>query len=193
MDPPYHARAREAESPTGSNTATNADMDLSELTVGRTRETRIRRDAVGRWWNGDDRIEHPKLVRALDGWIERAEDGRLCLSNSINWAYATIEGPPYFVRSVAFDGDEVTLTLSGDRREPLDPTSLRIGTDDALYCDVLGGTLAARFDNHAAMALAARLDDDGAFHLGGMRIVPPLAADPLAPCTSRAPAVEPAP
>lgn len=164
-------------------------MDPNDLLAGRTRETRIRRDAKGRWWNGEERVDHPNLVRSFDGWIERAEDGRLCLANDINWAYVEVEGPPYFVRSVRLEGDDALLTLSGDRNERLDPATLRIGPEGALYCDVLGGTLAARFDNHAALQLGERLIAEAsgeAFSLGGGLHRPPTVEDPLAPFAGNA-------
>src|SRR5699024_9959494 len=121
--------------------------------LGRSRETQIRRDAQGRWWNGDDAITHPLLAKRFDGWIARAADGRLCLENDINWAYVAIEGPPYFVRSLHIESgsiDHVTLHLSGERDAALDPTTLREGPDGSLTCEVLGG-LEARFDSHASM------------------------------------------
>jgi uncharacterized protein len=158
-------------------------MDVGEIPTGRTRETAIRRDALGRWWNGDERIDHKKVARSFDGWIERAEDGRLCLANDINWAYVSIEGPPYFVRAVRWEGERAILVLSGDREEKLDPQTLRASEDGVLYCDVLQGTLAARFDNHAAMQLAERFvpDDAGAcLVIDGERFLPPTVTDPLA-------------
>jgi hypothetical protein len=94
-------------------------MDPAQFLQGRTRETEIRRDAAGRWFNGKDRIEHPKLTVAFDGWIDRAEDGRFCLSNSINWAYVEVEGPAYFVKDAVPDDDGVRLRLSGEVDEAL--------------------------------------------------------------------------
>ena len=39
-------------------------MDPAQFLQGRTRETEIRRDARGRWFNGEDRIDHtPKDER----------------------------------------------------------------------------------------------------------------------------------
>lgn len=160
-------------------------MDVADLLAGRTRETKIRRDAQGRWWNGDERIDHAGVARSFDGWLERTSDGRFCLANEINWAYVQVEGPAYFVRSVRFEGDDVMLHLSGDRVERLDVASLRTGDDGALYCDVQDGTLSARFDNHAAMQLGERLVDGEAFDLGGKRVTPKLVADPLASRSSR--------
>ena len=156
-------------------------MDPASFLTGRTRETSIRRDDQGRWFFENDPLEHPNLIRAVDGWIDRAEDGRYCLRNDINWAYFTLEGPPFFVRSVRIDGEVVTLHLSGDHTERLDPSTLRQGPDGALYCDVRAG-MAARFDRHAMQQLEAVLqqDDQGVYlAIGADRIRPPLAADPL--------------
>jgi hypothetical protein len=154
-------------------------MDAAALLRRRTRETRIRRDATGRWFDGEQRITHVGVVQALDGYIDVAEDGRLCLRNDINWAYATIEGPPYFVRSVTLAGERVTLHLSGGCEEALDPESLTQDEAGALYCRVRGGRLLARFDNHAASGLAPLLDEDdfGVYlSLAGRRVRPPVQA-----------------
>lgn len=122
----------------------------------RTRETAIRRDALGRWWNGDDPISHPLVAKSFDGWIERAPDGRYCLKNDINWAYVAIEGPPYFVRSVELErpsADAVWLRLSGELRERLEPRTLIEAEDGSLECEVRGG-LRARFTTHALEGLS---------------------------------------
>jgi uncharacterized protein len=159
-------------------------MDPSKVMAGLTRETNIRRDARGRWFNCDDPIDHPLVVRAFDGWIDRAEDGRLCLSNDINWAYIEVEGPPYVVRGVAAEGADLTLLLSGDLRAPLDPATLRQGPDGALYCDVRNGRLPARFDRYAATQLVDLIggeDDQGPYLDLGGRVRPPVVDDPLQP------------
>jgi hypothetical protein len=156
-------------------------MDPASFLTGRTRETSIRRDDQGRWWYENDPLEHPNLVRAFDRWIDRAEDGRYCLKNDINWAYFTLEGPPFFVRSVRIDGSALELLLSDDRTETLDPKSLRQGPDGALYCNVRGD-MAARFDRHAMHQLESVLqqDDQGVYlALGAERVRPPVAADPI--------------
>ena len=158
-------------------------MDPSALLAGRTRETKIRRDASGLWYEGDQALEHPNLARSFDGWVDRAEDGRYCLSNDINWAYVTIEGPAYFVRGVELTEGAVSLRLSGERREPLDGRTLRQGPDGALYCDVREGRCPALFDNHAALQLGDLLGEDAEgpyVDLPSGRVHPPVVADPLA-------------
>ncbi|MDH3200397.1 MAG: hypothetical protein OEM15_05835 [Myxococcales bacterium] len=156
--------------------------DPAQFLRGRTRETQIRRDAKGRWFNGDDRIDHPNLARSFDGWIDRAEDGRFCLSNSINWAYIEIEGPAYFVKDVSTTDDQITLHLSGGLEETLDPESLRQGPEGALWCTVREGRCPARFDNHAVskMSDAVREDDAGVYvQIGAQKVRPSEVHDPL--------------
>ncbi len=157
-------------------------MDPAQFLQGRTRETEIRRDAGGRWFNGADPITHPGLTRSFDAWIDRAEDGRFCLSNSINWAYVHIEGPAYFVRDAEASEDGIRLTLSGDVREVLDPGSLRQGPEGALWCAVRRGRCPARFDNHALSKLSDQVgeDADGVYvRVGTDKVRPPTIADPL--------------
>jgi hypothetical protein len=152
------------------------------LPPGLSRETRIRRDALGRWWNGEDPIDHPGLTRAFDAWLDRAPDGRYCLRNDINWAYVELEGAPLFVRAVRLAGDGVVLSLSDGREERLDPTTLRQDRDGVLHCDARGGAFAARFDRHAQAALEPLLaeDEEGPYlTLGGARVRPPVVGDPL--------------
>jgi uncharacterized protein len=159
-------------------------MDPTSFLQGRSRETTIRRDALGRWFDDGEPLEHPNLLRAFDGWVDRAEDGRYCLRNGVNWAYFTLEGPPFFVRWASVDeaAESVRLRLSDDQLERLDPETLRQGEDGALYCDVRDGTMAACFERHAMQQLEALLreDDQGVYlALGGKRVRPPQVRDPL--------------
>ena len=61
-------------------------VDPASVLSGRTRETKIRRDAAGRWFDDGAEITHVLLTRAFDQWLQPAPDGsgRWCLSNSIN-------------------------------------------------------------------------------------------------------------
>lgn len=157
-------------------------MDPSQFLTGRTRETHIRRDALGRWFDGPDPLEHAGLTRAFDSWIERAEDGRWCLRNDINWAYVSLEGPPLFVRTVTLAPNGIELQLSDGRSEPLRPSSLRQGPEGALYCDARDGSYVARFERYAMQQLdpLLREDDQGVYLLlGNERIRPRVVADPL--------------
>lgn len=160
-------------------------MDPANFLTGRSRETAIRRDALGRWFHEEQPLEHPNLVRAFDRWVDRADDGRYCLRNEINWAYIALEGPPLFVRAVQLDAQGgATLKLSDDTTEPLPAASLRQGPDGALYCDARGGKLVARFERHAMQQLEPLLqeDDQGVYlALSGQRVRPRSVPNPLEP------------
>lgn len=152
-----------------------------KLPFGLSRETTIVRTADGRWFHDGDPLENPKLARAFDSWIERAEDGRFCLKNDINWAYFKLEGAPFFVRSVQVQDGTAELLLSNDKHVTLDPRTLREGPDSALYCQAYPD-MAARFDSHAAVQLGELLDEDEQgpfFRVGTERVRPPRLADPL--------------
>jgi uncharacterized protein len=159
--------------------------DPNQLLAGRSRETTITRDAQGRWFQDGQPLEHPKLTRAFDRWVGRAEDGRYCLKNDINWAYISLEGAPFFVRSVRVGEPrgkaDVTLVLSNDTEQPLRPATLRTGEDGALYCDLNDG-MVARFDRSAMSQLEALLGEDehGVYlEIGGSRVRPKPSANPL--------------
>jgi uncharacterized protein len=156
-------------------------MDPSPIPFGLSRETTIVRNADGKWFQDGEPLEHERLTRAFDRWIERAEDGRFCLKNEINWAYVTLEGAPFFVRNVRIEHGVARLTLSSDREVALDAHTLREGPDGALYCDV-GPNLCARFDKHAAMQLSELIGEDelGPYlQAGHDRVRPPRVSDPL--------------
>ena len=158
-------------------------MEPLELAArGWTRETRIRRDRRGTWFEDGVAVEHPRICAAFDRWVHRAPDGRYCLKNEIHWLYVEIEGPPVFVRAARVVDGRVELYLSDQRREVLEGETLRQGPEGALYCTVRGGTLAARFDNAAAMQLEDVIDEDdeGVFvRLSEIKVRPPTVEDPI--------------
>jgi hypothetical protein len=158
-------------------------MDPTNFLSGASRETTIRRDALGRWSQDGQPLDHPNLIRAFDRWLDRADDGRYCLRNDINWAYITLEGPPLFVRAVQLEPDgSLLLSLSNESTEPLAVATLRQGPDGALYCDARGGSMVARFDRHAMQQLEPVLKEDetGVYlALGSERVRPHIVADPL--------------
>lgn len=140
-------------------------MNPEDFLKGRTRETQIRRDALGRWWNGEDPISHPILKKRFDGWVDKADDGRYCLSNEINWAYIALEGPPYWVESIEITDGGVEMQLSGERKESLDTSTLFQTDAGELYCAVREGRCHAIFQNHAAVQLMEHIheDEDGLY------------------------------
>ena len=137
-------------------------MSEPGVPFGLTRETKIRIDRDGRFWNEESPITHEALARSLAGWVDvDPESGRYILKNSVNWAFVTVEDAPLVVK--AYDPASHEVTLSDGATEPLDLASLRLEPDDVPYCDVRGGKLPARFGRSAAYALleGAQVEADG--------------------------------
>jgi hypothetical protein len=81
------------------------------------------------------------------------------LSNSVNWAYVTVDDVPLVARSAAVEGERLLLHLSDGSREPLDVGSLRIEPGDVPYVDVRGGKLPAKLLPGAAFTALEWLGD----------------------------------
>ena len=127
---------------------------------GFSRETRIRRDRYGRWFDGDQQVDNAAIAAAFDRWIDRAPDGRYCLKNAVNWAYVEIDGAPIFVRSVEVRDDGIELSLSDGRVERLDPTTIATDGEGRLFCAVRQATMQAEFTSQAMMQLEPLMAED---------------------------------
>lgn len=150
-------------------------MSDGGVPAGFTRETKIRRDRHGRWFDGGVLIENPAIIQAFDRWVDRAPDGRYCLKNDVNWAYVEIEGPPIFVKDARVDEEEIELILSDGRTERLDPDTLHTDLEGFLFCAVRDRSMEAQFTSQAAFRLEPILDEDdqGVYlTLGGRRFRP---------------------
>ncbi len=134
---------------------------------GRSRESTLRLDALGRFWHEGAVVEHAGLAAALHSWIGRhPDDGRYILTNGYDWTYFTVDDAPYFVRSVRIEPAAIRLLLSDGSEESLDPESARVGVDGALYAMVKGaapgGPYEAKFTPHAQGSLAPALVETAA-------------------------------
>ena len=144
---------------------------------GRSRESSIVLDGHGRFWHEGARVAHPAMAAAFASWISKHPDnGRFILTNGYDWTYFKVEDVPFFVKSVRIEEPArltesetdsepttVTLELSDGTEELLDPRSLWVGDQDALYLSVKNGEFDARFTPAAQLALAPLVaeDEDG--------------------------------
>ncbi len=129
---------------------------------GRSRESTLRLDPLGRFWHEGHLVVHPGLAAGLHRWIRRhPDDGRFILSNGYDWTYFTVDDAPFFVRAVRAERERVVLVLSDATEESFDPAAARIGPDDALYARVKiaapGGPYEAKFTPHAQTSLEPML------------------------------------
>ena len=157
-------------------------VDAPRIPPGFTVESGVHRDAQGRWFHEGQPVENPAVARAFDRWIDRADDGRYILRNSVNWAYAEIEGAPFFVRSVDVTAQGMNLHLSDESIVALAAETLRQDEGGKLFCDVRDGRFVAQFTRKATLQFEPLLgeDEQGLFvELGDQRVRPPVVAQPL--------------
>jgi uncharacterized protein len=150
---------------------------------GRTRESTIRLDAQGRFWHDGAPMQHRRMVEGFHQWIRRHPDnGRYVLSNGYDWTYFAVDDAPYFVRRLRSESDRIVLTLSDGSEEPFDPSTARIGEDDALYAEVKrsapGGPYEAKFTRHAQTSLAPWLVQGDVLSVRIGPVIHPLGSEP---------------
>ncbi len=128
---------------------------------GRSRESTIRLDDLGRFWHEGSLVEKESMNEAFARWIGKHPDNdRLILENGYDWTYFQVDDVPFFIRSLALKGQQTAepthaeLTLSDGSIELLDPSSLTQDTRGALYCRVKDGKFEARFMPFAQTTLA---------------------------------------
>src|SRR5262249_16688768 len=79
---------------------------------GRSRESRIVLDDLGRFWNGPVPIDHEAMSTAFASWIAiHPDDGRFILTNGYDWTYFTVKDAPFLVRHVESTPSGVLLRL----------------------------------------------------------------------------------
>lgn len=122
---------------------------------GRSRESSIVLDAEGRFHHDGALVEHAGMARAFASWIDRhPDDGRFILNNGYDWSYFRVEDVPFFVLAVREQAGLLMLLLSDGSESPLDPATLTVGSQGALYTAVKNGKFRARFTQAAQIALA---------------------------------------
>jgi hypothetical protein len=75
--------------------------------------------------------------------------------------YLHHQSPPFRVRAVTCADGVATLHLNDGNHEPLDPASLRMDAQEALYCAVKPARLPAAFDDGARFQVIDRLEERG--------------------------------
>jgi hypothetical protein len=121
---------------------------------GRSRESSIVLDAQGRFHHEGELIEHSGMARAFASWIDlHPDDGRFILNNGYDWSYFRVEDVPFFVLGLREQAGGLELSLSDGSESRLDPDSLTLGAQGALYTRVKNGKFRARFTQAAQIAL----------------------------------------
>jgi hypothetical protein len=133
----------------------------------------LRLDKEGRFWHRGGLVEHARTLAVLHQGIHRAPDGRWATRIGKEWGYLEVEDAALWIRRI--EGGRAQLA-SGEW-VALDPATLALGADDALYARVRGER--ARLTRPAQLSLADALHEEpGGFsvEIAGRRY--PIGRDP---------------
>ena len=143
-------------------------MDAATLQLLRE-QSGLRLDREGRFWHRGGLVEHARTNAVLHQGIHRAPDGRWATRIGKEWGYLDVEDAALFVRRIEPAGSALRAQLASGEWVDVDPASLAIGADDALYARVRGER--ARLTRAAQVSLTDFLEEEaGGFvlRLGGI-------------------------
>jgi hypothetical protein len=141
-------------------------VQLTEAQIERLRQSGVRLDEEGRFWHEGEQVTHAGLRAAFYRWLDRNPDGRWVLRlDDKRFVYLDVDGAPFVVRSLRWQGGRAIARLSDDSEEPLDLATLRLRSHGGALATVKG-RFDARLSTVAWSALTERLSErDGAFWL----------------------------
>ncbi|MCZ6602808.1 MAG: hypothetical protein O6952_07375 [Planctomycetota bacterium] len=139
-----------------------ADPSTSHQPLAKPPVADLRLDHRGRWLQDGEEITHRRILRALHQGIRREASGEYSVQIGWQKAIVQVDECPYFVRSLGFVvGELPILNLSDGSEERLDPSTLNLAREDALFCRVKGNAHRARFLPAAMMQFGERTEERG--------------------------------
>jgi uncharacterized protein len=115
----------------------------------------IRFGRDGEWYSDGERIANRRIADLFSRCVRRNSQGGFMLQMGDERAPLEVEDTPFVVLQIEGDRERgFTLILNDGTQEALDPTGLRSGRDNALYCRVKSGEYEARLLRPAYYALA---------------------------------------
>ncbi|MBI3785290.1 MAG: DUF1285 domain-containing protein [Deltaproteobacteria bacterium] len=115
----------------------------------------------GRWYADDDPILHERLARLFSRYLRRKSDDKWEIWIDERYhADVEVEDTPYVITGVDVDSPgHITIHLNDGTAELLDPSGLRVGANEVLYCRVKQGNERARFLRPAYYHLVPYLEE----------------------------------
>jgi len=144
--------------------------DLRELLESGRLDDLIFLDREGNWFHNGQPFLNKNIIDFFNKSIGVTADG-IHVIHYGGYVYPVqVEDAPVFVTGVTIEGfgefEKAVLNLSTGASEELDPSTLSVGENNALYCTVSGGRLTAKFRRSPSFHVLERLDEtDGEFYL----------------------------
>ncbi len=134
---------------------------------------RLRVDAAGDWFDGDEQVTHPGILSNLRASLCRDQDGYF-IQTRVRIP-VQVDDAPVVVERIEAAGSALQAILNDGSEAPVDPETIRIGRGDVPYCRVKGSAFEARLSRAAAFQLLALAHYDertgrGTLRFGGADI-----------------------
>ena len=125
-------------------------------------------DDEGRFLVHGEPVTHERTLEVLWRGLAPGPDGSWQVRIGRETAPVAVPGTPFVVVAVTEEGGHLALSLAGGAREPLSPSTLRVGQDGVLRVTLASGH-EARLSRAAQIALGMRLSEDASAP-GGFRL-----------------------
>ncbi|MBX7148916.1 DUF1285 domain-containing protein [bacterium] len=124
----------------------------------------IKLDGEGNWFHGEFPILHDRTIQFLYKNIERDDQGFYYLTGEDKPVYFKVEEVPFWVVKIERTIAGYLITLTDGGMELLQPDSMWVGKNDALYC-VVKGDIPAKFSRAAYNDITRDLQKEGAKYI----------------------------
>ena len=129
---------------------------------------RLRVDVDGDWFDDDVAITHAGILANLRSILKRDAQGYF-IQTRVR-VPVEVEDVPFVVTRIERRGETLHAFLNDGTEADVDPSSLRVGSDDVPYCAVKSDAFEARLSRAAAFQLLAMADYDEASGRGALRL-----------------------
>jgi len=123
----------------------------------------IKLDEDGKWFHNDVEFSNKKIIDFFNKSIAKTSEGKYVLHYDKYTFPIVVEDAPLFVTGVIFEGfgnfEKIFLNISSGDKVELDPESLFVKTNNALYCYIGKDKFLAKFKRSPSFHILERLDE----------------------------------
>ncbi len=126
----------------------------------------IRIDKEGVWHYREARMFRKDILKLFFENLKRDELGRYLVEFEGDRCLIEVEDTPFVVKTVGMDNggdrenESIEVLLSDFTSEKLDPSTLRVGMDNVLYCSIKNRQFEARFSRSGYYQIAELIEYD---------------------------------
>lgn len=128
----------------------------------------IKIDKNGVWFYNGIEMFRKDIVKLFYDHLKRDESGNYFIELGNDLSVIEVEDVPYVVKAVYKTDKYIEILLNDSTTEKLDPSTLRVGAENILYCSVRKGKFEARFSRAAYYQIAEFIEyksDTRAFYI----------------------------